>query len=150
MSGTSFYRADTGLFIDLHYGGSDPAWLEVNTPEGCIALAGRFDHLSQRVDLATGLVVDYQPPAPAADELRDWSWDAEVRRWVAVPTTLALAVQARRRRDELLKACDWVTVRALDLGEPVPASWVAYRQALRDVPEQLGFPGAVDWPVPPA
>lgn len=24
-----------------------------------------------------------------------------------------------------------------------------YRQALRDVPEQAGFPYAVEWPVPP-
>ena len=31
----------------------------------------------------------------------------------------------------------------------VKADWKAYRQALRDVPEQSDFPYAVVWPTPP-
>ncbi|WP_412841983.1 phage tail assembly chaperone, partial [Cereibacter johrii] len=33
---------------------------------------------------------------------------------------------------------------------PDAAAWTAYRQALRDVPEQPGFPAEIAWPEPPA
>ena len=57
-----------------------------------------------------------------------------------------LADAARAERDRLLAACDWTQVQ----DAPVDASaWAAYRQALRDVPAQVGFPEAVEWPVAP-
>lgn len=84
----SFYRLDTGEIIGRRFSGSD---LEANTPQGCGAIAGSFDRLSQRVDLDTGQVVDYQPPQPDADH----EWNAERRRWVKRP-----AVLLRERRRE--------------------------------------------------
>ena len=54
--------------------------------------------------------------------------------------------EVRAERDRLLAACDWTQVN----DAPVDASaWAAYRQALRDVPAQVGFPEAVEWPVAP-
>lgn len=50
----------------------------------------------------------------------------------------------RARRDELLAASDskiWP--------DHVPDAWKTYRQALRDIPEQSGFPTNVTWPVKP-
>jgi hypothetical protein len=144
----SFYDTETGALAAGRLTCS-PAQLAANTPAGHAAIEGRFDHLSQRVDIATGQVVDYQPPAPGDDDLRTWAWNADTRRWVASPTVLAVANAARTERDARLAACDWVTVRALELGEEIPADWLAYRQALRDVPLQPGFPSAIDWPAPP-
>lgn len=60
-----------------------------------------------------------------------------------------LADAARAQRDSLLTACDWVVMRAQELGEPVPQEWADYRQALRDVPQQEGFPETIEWPVEP-
>jgi hypothetical protein len=57
---------------------------------------------------------------------------------------------ARVQRDALLRASDWVVLRAYERGEPVPAAWASYRQALRDVPSQEGFPDSVNWPEAPA
>ena len=149
MSATwSFYDVATGALAPGAITCS-AAQLAANTPPGHAAIAGRFDPLSQRVDLATGQVVDWQPPAPADDELRTWAWDAVTRRWVASPTELALANAARTERDARLAACDWITVRALELAEPAPPDWLAYRQALRDVPDQPGFPTAIEWPTAP-
>lgn len=65
------------------------------------------------------------------------------------PTTEEKAIQVRLQRDALLAACDWVVVRSQELGEPVPQEWASYRQALRDIPEQPGFPENVEWPEPP-
>ena len=55
----------------------------------------------------------------------------------------------RSSRDDLLKETDWIVVKYLDIGDPVPQEWAVYRQALRDVTEQAGFPGNVDWPEEP-
>jgi len=56
---------------------------------------------------------------------------------------------ARAKRDRLLTDSDWVTIRATDTGNPVPTDWQTYRQALRDITEQTGFPENIDWPIKP-
>ena len=58
----------------------------------------------------------------------------------------AAAAAVRAERDKLIAATDWTV---LGDAKTVKADWKAYRQALRDVPEQAGFPYAVEWPTPP-
>jgi len=36
-----------------------------------------------------------------------------------------------------------------DTGNPVPTEWQTYRQALRDITEQTGFPENIEWPQEP-
>lgn len=55
----------------------------------------------------------------------------------------------RARRTSLLSGTDWIVVRSYESGEPVPAAWVSYRQALRDITAQEGFPYSVVWPAKP-
>lgn len=74
--------------------------------------------------------------------------------WTQVWTVASLSqAEAERRvrteRDRRLAACDWVVIRAKELGQSVPGPWFTYRGDLRQVPEQEGFPFAVIWPVPP-
>jgi len=58
--------------------------------------------------------------------------------------------QAQRTlRDRLLSQCDWVVTKAQESGEEVPKEWREYRQALRDITEQPGFPDNIDWPAAP-
>ena len=59
------------------------------------------------------------------------------------------AKSARDSRDKLLAECDWLVVKALELAQAVPAEWATYRQALRDLPQQAGFPTTINWPVKP-
>ena len=59
------------------------------------------------------------------------------------------AKEARGERDRLLTESDWVTIRATDTGNPVPTEWQTYRQALRDITEQTGFPESIEWPEKP-
>ena len=57
-----------------------------------------------------------------------------------------LAKEARNQRDALLADSDWTQVP----DAPVDSTaWADYRQALRDVPEQAGFPEEVTWPEKP-
>ncbi|MBB5496884.1 tail fiber assembly protein [Paraburkholderia sp. MM5384-R2] len=51
---------------------------------------------------------------------------------------------ARMRRDHLLKQCDWS--QGVDVPAALREKYVAYRQALRDVPQQAGFPADITWP----
>lgn len=61
------------------------------------------------------------------------------------------AIRVRRRRDGLLRDCDWVSTRAFDLGEPIPAEWAEYRAALRNIASHENFPdlSPEDWPTMP-
>lgn len=75
--------------------------------------------------------------------------DAEIQAEVDRLIAEQPAKKARAKRDTLLTASDWVTVRAMDTGDPVPADWQEYRQALRDITGQPGFPDTIDWPQEP-
>ena len=59
------------------------------------------------------------------------------------------AKSVRASRDTLLAECDWVAIKAFETGTPVSAQWATYRQALRDITTQAGFPWTVEWPVQP-
>ena len=58
---------------------------------------------------------------------------------------------ALQRRLDLLKESDWTdTVSAVErLGQSKYQEWQTYRQALRDIPEQVGYPLNVVYPTPP-
>lgn len=56
------------------------------------------------------------------------------------------AIQIRAQRNNLLDASDWTQV----LDAPVDrAAWAVYRQALREITIQAGFPANVIWPLKP-
>ena len=63
--------------------------------------------------------------------------------------------RVRDQRDDLLFQSDWVVTKAVEqnaadgLGIQVPMNWITYRQALRDIPSQAGFPYTVTWPQEP-
>jgi hypothetical protein len=59
------------------------------------------------------------------------------------------AKSARDSRDTLLSECDWVVVMSLEAGRAIPTDLATYRQALRDIPQQAGFPVTINWPVKP-
>ena len=71
------------------------------------------------------------------------------------PTTEQIAEQIRAERDAKIEAVRWRIERykdELELGisltEPLEPL-LQYVQALRDVPQQAGFPETVEWPVEP-
>jgi len=55
------------------------------------------------------------------------------------------ADSVRAERETKLKASDWMALSDVTM----TAEWSTYRQALRDVPEQAGFPHTVTWPTEP-
>ena len=57
----------------------------------------------------------------------------------------ALEATERATRDDLLKATDHYGLSDVSMTEAM----TAYRQALRDVPQQEGFPQTITWPTKP-
>ena len=55
----------------------------------------------------------------------------------------------RSRRDGLLQETDWIVIKSYERGQNIPAEWELYRQALRDITAQAGFPYEVTWPTKP-
>lgn len=56
------------------------------------------------------------------------------------------AENVRRTRNQMLSDCDWTQLLDSQVDR---TTWAAYRQELRDVPTQDGFPWNVTWPTQP-
>lgn len=59
------------------------------------------------------------------------------------------AAAVRQQRDILLSGTDWRVCKAAEVGSALDPAWIIYRQALREVPQQAGFPTNVTWPEVP-
>jgi len=93
---------------------------------------GEFDPLTQQLI----------PAAPIFDGDK-WTcgWDISNR------PEEAAAAAIKDRRNKVLATTDWIVTKSLETNQPVPSNYVVYRQSLRDLPDQEGFPFDVEWPV---
>ena len=60
-----------------------------------------------------------------------------------------LAASARQKRDRLIAATDYLVTPDYPISDDRLAKVKIYRQALRDIPEQAGFPRTITWPEKP-
>ena len=60
------------------------------------------------------------------------------------------ATSVRVERDKLIAESDWTQLADSQLSDSVKATWVTYRQALRDLPTASGFPHTMTWPTKPS
>ena len=90
---------------------------------------------------------------PAADTVYEEIDTDEVvlrnHKWLTSDYDAAEWVALRAKRDELLAASDWVVVKAQEAGEDVPAAWVTYRTALRNLPAATSDASDPTWPDAP-
>jgi Phage tail assembly chaperone protein len=131
----TFFDLATGELLHLFSG--PQSQLAGNTPPGCHFVPGRHLPASARVRAVTddyGTAVFLVEPCEAAAPAVNL--DAE-------------AARMRAQRNDRLRDCDWVTLRAMRTGQPMPPEWAAYMQALADITAQPGFPLSVTWPTPP-
>lgn len=59
------------------------------------------------------------------------------------------AASVRAERNSRIAACDWTQLDDSPLTSTKKQEWAAYRQALRDITAQEGFPHQVEWPEAP-
>ncbi len=125
-----FYSLSTGgFYLDAVHGDAMPSGcVPITDPQYTELLAGQAEG-QVITDDGSGNPVLTAPPEPASG---------------------IVAAQARVQRDSLLAQTDWVVIRSAETGIAIPTGWVSYRQALRDLPAQKGFPVKIKWPVAPA
>lgn len=84
---------------------------------------------------------------------RDHRWWAEYEAWLSEgnepePAPSLRAIEARARRDSLLRGSDWTQLDDAPLPPAGKQAWAVYRAALRALPALPGFPD-VEWPEAP-
>jgi len=126
------YQTDlNGVFVGTTVADKDPLdstnWL---IPAGCVKTA---------------------PPKTTDKQFAKWDgsgWSVETIPVVEPdpePKPLSEAEKVRIKREELLMVSD-----KMALADRITDEWRTYRQALRDLPLQTGFPNSVTWPTEPS
>jgi hypothetical protein len=94
-------------------------------------------------DAAIEICEEVAPAFDSGTQVWRQSWAVRAK------TAEELAVEAqiaRDKRNQLLAASDWTQLADAPIAA---AAWGVYRQALRDITSQPGFPGNIDWPLAP-
>ena len=60
-----------------------------------------------------------------------------------------LADSFREARNQKLDNSDWTQIGDSPLSDSDKTAWQTYRQDLRDIPDQAGFPTTITWPTEP-
>lgn len=92
-----------------------------------------------QVNVSTGEIVQI---AYTLEEQSDY--DSKKAAWDAGANDRK-AAEVRTERNEKITACDWRVLPDVSNSD----AWKVYRQALRDIPTQAGFPWTITWPVQP-
>lgn len=87
-------------------------------------------------------------PVPIPAKPGDWYvFDYASKQWAFDNSSAMIA--AKEKRSQFLLASDWTQIPNNPLTAEQQQAWAAYRQQLRDVPQQPGFPENIVWPVQP-
>ena len=90
--------------------------------------------------------------APVFQEIKEAFERGEIQVSDYVPTVIpdeVLAFEIRDRRNDLLTETDYLMQPDYPISEETRTALRAYRQALRDITKQDGFPQEVVWPEKP-
>jgi hypothetical protein len=75
--------------------------------------------------------------------------EAALQSLITPPTVNDMELAIRRARNRLLALTD-KTQLPDSPAAPISTNWATYREALRNLPTQSGFPTTVVWPIPPS
>lgn len=103
---------------------------------------GSADDATQYINVETGEILD-KPIKP-----NDYSeFNYQTKQWESNFDILKAQIDAKRL--QLLQKSDWTDTVSAQTRLTNYAEWQAYRQALRDIPTQPGYPENVTWPQQP-
>ena len=151
-TGAVMYEAEFRAYQKANGG---PSW-DTTTTEVLEALGA--DVVFEGPQASGGTV--YQYSQAAGVEQLDGKWytkhilgpvftDAEQETAYKASKDAEQAKSVRQSRDTKLAETDWIVIKNLELNANIPGAWEVYRQALRDIPAQAGFPWTNTWPTQP-
>lgn len=127
MLNTRIYKPLEEDFIIGKYGSKSP-----NTSPNTLS---KYSELAQWCNSNNAMIIDrgdYYEAVPVPE-----------------PTNEELAIIVRSTRDAKLSETDYLVVPDYPISTEDLEAVKVYRQALRDIPEQSGFPKNAQWPVEP-
>jgi len=94
-------------------------------------------------------MVEFDEPIGTAPT--PWSrFSVITKEWVESKPVENVKADIAEERNKLLQNSDWTQLPNNPLTPDQQTAWATYRQALRDIPSQSGYPFDVIWPTPPA
>jgi len=116
---------------------------QLNCDAGCELIPCNAEHMSASGDcFYENGQFHFCSPATDYEE-----FDYDTRTYVDTRTEDDLIRAAKARRDELLVDSDWTQLP--DVPIKLKEKYQEYRQQLRDVPAQPGYPYKIHWPTEP-
>jgi len=103
-------------------------------------IEGEFDDVTYYIENDAAVEIPAQPSEYSV-------FDFTTKQWVLTPD-LAIT-DVLMARNKLLFSTDWTQIPNNPLTSEQQAEWATYRQELRDIPQQSGYPYNVVWPVAP-
>lgn len=131
------YDTDTGQILSS--GNTQATAIEGR--DGFMVVDGPVDNTLFKVENQQIVAL---PPSPGPDYVYNFTtnqWEINV---------LRVTGQVLQQRNDLLYASDWTQLPNGPLSPEQQTAWATYRQELRDITSQPGYPTNVVWPVPPA
>lgn len=115
--------------------------IESQLQSGESYLEGAIDDSAYYISNGVAVAI---PPKPDQYSVFDFT----TKQWVQNQSMAVTDVSTKRQR--LLYASDWTQIPNGPLTTTQQEAWATYRQELRDIPEQSGYPFNVIFPTPPA
>ena len=136
----------------LRTGSCPDSMLSIQAQNGETVIEGQANQNAQYI--SDGVVTNYTEAELVSKQNipYGYKWDIATMSAIQVATdpeiTAYLATQARAKRDRLLN--ESIIWSDTSYTGNVLASWLAYREVLKNIPSQAGFPGSIVWPTKPA
>ncbi|CAB5238212.1 Phage tail assembly chaperone protein [uncultured Caudovirales phage] len=94
-----------------------------------------------------GMVEIFEPIGNAPSEWHKYHFES--KQWVKDKPIEATETEIKTERKKLLTDSDWTQIPNGPLTSSQQAAWATYRQELRDITQQSGYPLNVIWPTIP-
>ena len=136
----------------LRTGSCPDSMLSIQAQNGETVIEGQANQNAQYI--SDGVVTNYTEAELVSKQNipYGYKWDIATMSAIQVATdpeiTAYLATQARAKRDRLLN--ESIIWSDTSYTGNVLASWLTYREALKNITSQAGFPGSIVWPTKPA
>jgi hypothetical protein len=150
-----YVKVIDGIAVKYPYTQTDLVWDNPSTsfpvggvPESTLVEWDMFPvHFADQpvIDPLAQRVVEIAPSFDGQSWIQQWAVEALPQAEIDAMTDQQ-AASVRADRNARLAATDWTQIADSTADKP---AWAAYRQALRDVPAQGGFPQSVTWPEQP-
>ena len=134
----SIYNQSTGEIVNSGFVPTQDMYDLQPVDNGFIKVPVESDAATQYFQNSTVVNIPSKPDYECYFDFITKQWVLDYDAQVAV---------IKGRRNGLLIACDWTQLADVPITNK--DAWAQYRQALRDIPEQSGYPTSVVWPTSP-